>query len=294
MKVIQFTIPVAAGNSIHLQEDVLPHFYEHLHRHNETQITWVIKGEGTLIAGNYMQRFGAGDIFVIGANQPHLFKSDPGYLIANSKKQIHSFNIFFNPAGFIAPLLLLPEMRGVKKFVTASAHGVQAPAKSCKIITDQLIKIKLARGGRRLAAFIELLQVMADEKKWKHFSTEAFEYGITDTEGLRINDVYQYSIANYTKNITLQQVAALVHLTPPSFCRYFKKHTSKTYIHFLNEIRINEACKKFMEKDFNSISAVAYQSGFNNVVNFNRVFKNITKKSPGAFIKEYHQQLPAN
>jgi len=135
---------------------------------------------------------------------------------------------------------------------------------------------------------------MADEKKWKYFSTEAFEYAITDTEGLRINDVYQYSMANYTKNITLQQVAALVHLTPPSFCRYFKKHTSKTYIHFLNEIRINEACKKFMEKDFTSISSVAYQCGFNNVVNFNRVFKSITKKSPGEFIKEYHQQLPAD
>jgi len=294
MKVIQFTIPVAAGNSIHLQEDVLPHFYEHLHRHPEIQITWIIKGEGTLITGNYMQRFAPGNIFVTGANQPHLFKSDPVYLTTNSKKQVHTFNIFFNPAGFIASLLSLPEMRGIKKLVTASAYGMQAPAKIRKIMTDQLLKIKSATRGRRLAAFIELLQMMADEKKWKYFSTEAFEYAITDTEGLRINDVYQYSMANYTKNISLQQVADLVHLTPPSFCRYFKKHTSKTYIHFLNEIRINEACKKFMEKDFTSISSVAYQCGFNNVVNFNRVFKSITKKSPGEFIKEYHQQLPAD
>jgi AraC-like DNA-binding protein len=290
MNVLYFTIPVSAGNSIHLQEDQLPHFYEHLHRHNEIQITWIIKGEGTLIAGNYMQRFGPGDVFVIGANQPHLLKSDPGYFDSSKKKRIHSLNIFFNPAGFISPLLSLPEMRGIKKFVTATAHGMQAPEKNRKKITDQLVKIKNAGSGLRLAAFIELLQLMAAIKKWKHFSTEAFEYSITDKEGLRINDVYQYTMANYTENIKLAEVAALVHLTPPSFCRYFKKHTSKTYIHFLNEIRINEACKKFLEKDFSSISAVAYQSGFNNVVSFNRVFKSITRQSPGSFIKQYHQQ----
>ena len=57
MKVVQFTIPVTIENSMHFQEDKLPHFYEHLHRHIETQLTWVVSGEGTLIAGNYMQRF---------------------------------------------------------------------------------------------------------------------------------------------------------------------------------------------------------------------------------------------
>ncbi|MFT3936016.1 MAG: AraC family transcriptional regulator [Chitinophagaceae bacterium] len=291
MKVIQFTIPVAADNSIHVQEDVLPHFYEHLHRHNEIQLTWIIKGEGTLLTGNYMQQFSPGDVFVLGANQPHLFKSDPQYFDARKKKEIHSLNIFFNPNGFIAPLLSLPEMRGIKKWIMASQHGMQVPKKSCRKITDQILFVKKSNTGARMAAFIELLHQMAEIKKWKIFTAHAFEHRITDTEGLRINNVYQYSMANYTKNISLEEVAKLVHLTPQSFCRYFKKHTAKTYIHFLNEIRVNEACKKFMENKFESIAAVAYQSGFNNVVNFNRVFKNITKHSPGTFIKQYHQDL---
>ncbi len=114
MKVVQFTIPVAADNSIHLQEDKLRHFYPHLHRHTETQVTWVVRGEGTLIAGNNMHRFMPGDIFVIGANQPHLFKSGPEYFAADSTKNIHSYNIFFNPKGFLAQLLAFPEMRGIK------------------------------------------------------------------------------------------------------------------------------------------------------------------------------------
>jgi AraC-like DNA-binding protein len=291
MKVVPFTIPVATDNSIHLQEDRLPHFYEHLHRHDETQVTWIIKGEGTLIAGNSMHRFQPRDIFILGANQPHLFKSDPSYFEDDKEnKSIHSLNIFFDPNSFIAGLFAFPEMKSIKKFVALTTHGMQASVKDRKIFTEHIAKIKNNTSGFRLASFIEMLQVMANSKKWKFLSAESFESVITDSEGLRMNDVYQYTMSNYTENISLEQIAAVAFLTPQSFCRYFKKHTSKTYILFLNEVRINEACKRFTNMDFSSISEIAYQSGFNNVVTFNRVFKNIKGISPREFIKEYHRK----
>ncbi len=290
MKVIQFTIPVTKDNSIHVQEDSLPHFYEHLHRHNEAQICWVIAGEGTLIAGNYMQPFHSGDIFIIGANQPHLFKSNPEYFDKESGKQVHSLNIFFDPKGFLTAMLDFPEMLSIKKFIEASKHSMQASEHNQKIISDYISKVHNSASGYRLAAFIEMLQLLANLKGWKYLSTESFEY-TTDSEGLRMDDIYQYTIANYTENITLEEIAAVVYLTPQSFCRYFKKHTLKTYTNFLNEVRINEACKKFMSNDFTSISAIAYQTGFNNVVTFNRVFRSITGKSPSEFLKEYNRKI---
>jgi YesN/AraC family two-component response regulator len=291
MKVIQFTIPVARDHSIHLQEDKLPYFYEHLHRHHETQITWVVKGEGTLIAGNVMQPFNPGDVFIIGANQPHLFKSNADYFEQGSQKSIHSLNIFFNPKGFITTLLDFPEMLSIKQFINTSNSGMQAAEDNKVAIAKNISNVINENKGYRLAAFIELLQFMADLKDWKYLSTESFEHTITDSEGLRMNDIYQYTIDHYTENITLEQIADVVFLTPQSFCRYFKKHTLKTYTDFLNEVRINEACKRFMNKDFNSISAVAYQTGFNNVVTFNRVFRNIMAKSPSEFIKEYNKKV---
>lgn len=290
MKIVQFTIPVEIDNSFHLQEDKLPHFYGHLHRHTEIQITWVINGEGTLIAGNNMQRFQSGDLFVIGANQPHLFKSDPIYFDETNQQGIHSLNIFFNPTGFISQLLDFPEMRSIKKFVNSSDFGMQASEKDAAKLAEHFLKIRNSTAGFRLAYFIELQQVMANLKKWKYLSTESFEYAISDSEGLRMNDIYQYTMEHFTRNITLEQIAAVVYLTPQSFCRYFKKHTSKTYINFLNEVRINEACKRFMEMNFDSISTIAYQSGFNNVVTFNRVFKSITGKAPREYIKEYYKK----
>ncbi len=287
MKIVQFTIPVVKDHSMHVQEDKLPHFYEHLHRHNETQITWVIKGEGTLIAGNNMLPFQPGDIFILGANQPHLFKSDAAYFEKESGLNIHSLNIFFDPKGFLTALLQFPEMGSIKKFIETSVHGMKASEKQFDQLANSIIKVKDNIHGYRLSAFIELLQRMANLKDWKYLSTKTFEYPITDNEGLRMNDIYQYTMANFSENITLEEISAVIYLTPQSFCRYFKKHTLKTYTNFLNEVRINEACKKFMANDFTSISAIAYQSGFNNVVTFNRVFKGIIGTSPRAYIKEY-------
>jgi AraC-like DNA-binding protein len=287
MRVIQFTIPVARENSVVVQEDRMPHFYNHLHRHNETQITWILKGEGTLIAGNYMQQFKPGDIFILGANLPHIFKSDPAYFDKRRKKEIHALTIFFNTAGFFQAVLDLPESKTMKKFLESSMYGLQVPATDQKRVAEQMLAIKSLKHGFRLAGFIQLLQTLAEVKDWKTLATVSSEFAFSDNEGLRMNDVYQYTMTHYADGIKLREVADIAHLTPQAFCRYFKKHTRKTYIIFLSEIRINEACKRMLSGNFDCISSVAYDSGFSSAVSFNRVFKKVTGKSPRQYLREY-------
>jgi YesN/AraC family two-component response regulator len=291
MKVVQFTIPVSQEHSIMVQEDKLPHFYNHLHRHNETQLTWIIKGEGTLLAGTCMQRFQSGDVYILGANQPHLFKSDPDYFEKNSQKGIHALTLFVDLRGPFGKILDLPEMNNVKKFMEATCTGLQVPASHQQEISKKMMLVKEARNGIRLAFFIQLLQTLSRIKQYKLLSNTQTENAITESEGLRMNDIYQYTMAHYTENITLKQIADVAHLTPQAFCRYFKKHTLKTYVTFLNEVRINEACKKIVGEPFDSLAAVAYQSGFNNAVTFNRVFKKITGQPPKKFLTEYMQKV---
>lgn len=287
MKVVQFTVPVARDHSIHIQEDILPYFYAHLHRHTETQITYVIKGSGTLIAGNIMQPFGPGELFIIGANQPHLFKCDPAYFEKDSTLNIHTLNIYFDSNGYLSSLLQFPEMSMIKKFIDSSSQGMHASAENTPMLSDYISRVIQLTQGYRLATFIEMLQTMSKLRDWKYLSSQSIEHPISDYEGLRMNDIYQYTMTNYSDNISLEEIAAVIHLTPQSFCRYFRKHTLKTYTNFLNEVRVSEACKKFMTNDFTSISAIAYQTGFNNVSTFNRVFKSIIGKSPSEYIYQY-------
>lgn len=287
MKVVQFTLPVSREHSVIVQEDILPHFYNHLHRHNEIQLTWIIKGQGTLIAGSAMQRFQPGDIYIFGSNQPHILKSDPDYFARGSRKQVHALTLFVDPKGAFGKVLELPEMVSVKKFLELTRTGLQVPASQRRPVSAGMLQVKEARNGYRLTCFMNLLQLLASIKKYKTLSGSQSEYTITESEGLRMNDIYQYTMEHYTENISLQQIARVAHLTPQAFCRYFKKHTLKTYITFLNEVRINEACKKIVAEDFDSLASVAYQTGFSNAVTFNRVFKKITGRPPKKYLQEY-------
>ncbi|MEJ7736404.1 MAG: AraC family transcriptional regulator [Chitinophagaceae bacterium] len=286
MKVIQFTIPKTSDHSVIVQEDRLPFFYNYLHRHKEIQIALILKGEGTLVVGNYMQRFKSGDIYIIGSEQPHIFKSDAAYFIKKNKNSIHSISLFFDPKESFGNILCLPEMKEIKYFLDKTAWGLKVPQRESNNLAKEILHLMQSRKGLLMSDFIKLLHNMARIRKWKMLSTTTPGFLISDFEGLRMNDIYQYSIANYSENISLRQIAAVAHLTVPAFCRYFKKQTSKTYISFLNEIRISEACNKISEGKLKSMSSVSYETGFKNVTTFNRVFKKINGMPPRLFFEK--------
>jgi AraC-like DNA-binding protein len=289
MKALQFTLPVTKDNSVIVQEERLPWFYNHLHRHKEIQITLIIKGEGTLIIGNYLQKFKPGNIFIIGANQPHIFKSDESNFAKQRKNNVHSLTLFFNSFDSFGAILSLPEMKEIKKFLEKTSLGMQVPESEEMNLAQDILKLREVKNGLLLADFIKFLNKLSHLRKWKILSTEFFVLPISDYEGLRMNDIYKYTIENYTRNIKLQQIAAVAHLSIPAFCRYFKKHTNKTYITFVNEIRISNACNKIIEGNFKSISSIAYDSGFDNITTFNRLFKKSIGISPIKYSKKYLQ-----
>ena len=80
----------------------------------------------------------------------------------------------------------------------------------------------------------------------------------------------------------MDEAAQTAHMSTPSFCRYLKKRTRKTFTGLVNDLRIAEA-QKLLHNDQFSISEIAFEVGFNNLSNFNRRFKTITGKTPGEY-----------
>jgi AraC-like DNA-binding protein len=286
LKVLPFTIPVPHNRTIIVQEEVLPYFYPHLHRHAEVQITWILQGEGTLLAGNSMHVFGPGEIYVLGTNQPHLFKSSPEYFADGSDKQIKTVTIFFDPSGKLSPLFNLPEMKQVQAFAGQWQNGYKIPDALYQKFAAQIQGVMHSTGGLQLAQFIKMLNDMSLEQM-EQLSPGNYTSAMTDPEGMRIASVYNYIMHNYSTPLTLNNVAKQAHLTPNAFCRYFKKHTRLTLVAFVNKVRVNEACKLLVNGGHNNIAGVAYSCGFSSITNFNYVFKSITGKSPRAFLSEY-------
>lgn len=291
MKALQFTLPVTYDKSVIVQEERLPHFYPYLHRHSEAQLTWIQEGEGTLVAGTSMHSFSAGDVFLLGANQPHLFKSNPEYFSNESGREVRSMTVFFNPNGNLSSLFELPEMQVLGTFIQQHAGGFKLPSKHVKQVSQKILEMQENQGFNRFMLFFQLLKdLYAINGKLQPLSIAPVD-NVSESEGIRISTIYNYIMKRYDTMISLEDVAAEAHMTPQAFCRYFKKHTGHTFVTFLNEMRINEACKKLTTGGGESISTVAYTSGFNSITNFNRVFKSVVGNSPREYLENYRSNF---
>jgi len=290
MKTLQFTIPVAHDRTVIVQEDCMPHFYPYLHRHHEAQLMWIVEGKGTLIADNSMHPFQENDIFLLGANQSHVFKSNADYFDDANPKQVRSVSVFFNPNGNLASFFNLPELYMLQTFVKDHTKGFKVPAEHFREVYRRIVRLKEANQMDQLMHFFYLLRTLSIVSK----NAPALSGGtnaISENEGIRIGSIYNFISQNFTKPITLEEVADQASLTPQAFCRYFKKHTGNTFVAFLNEMRVHEACKKLTHQKCESISAVAYNCGFNSITNFNRVFKSVIGNSPKEFMISFHKNV---
>lgn len=286
MKIVRFKSP-PSNDTVVMEEDVLPYFYNYLHRHDEMQITLVIKGTGRLIIGNYMQRFSEGDVYVINANQPHIFQSDNSYFETIREDSARAIHIYIDHKNLFNNFTNLPEFDLIKKFISDNSFGLQVPPDHLAHVRDSIEQMKRCSGLDKLMLFMRLLQYLAkDVREWKSLSTGTAGYSAPVSESMRLNTIYEYTKKNYTKNLTLEMISDLCYMTPQAFCKYFKMHTSKTYITFLQEVRVNEACKKIMQGNFDGISSLAYSTGFNSAINFNKVFKKVTGVTPSEYIKK--------
>lgn len=291
MKAIPFTLSGTQEKLINIVQYSGPFFYPYLHRHKEFQLMWIIDGKGTLIADHKTYTFDKGDIFFIGANQAHIFRNDPQYFAKDSQKSIRGLAVFFELDGPMAPLFKLRDLAPIHSFLKESRGGFKIPVDKNFKLGRILAYLKNSEGARKLALFFNLIHELYSLKD-RVIPLSPVGEEQTDEKALRIQSVCDFIFENYHQDIKLDEVAEQAYFTPPAFCRYFKKHTGKTFVRFLNELRVSEACKILINtKDEIQISEIAYKCGFNSVTNFNRVFKSVMGSTPSNYRKKYLNQV---
>src|SRR5882757_1470306 len=204
MKVLQFTIPVPYDKTVIVQKDVLPYFYPHFHRHEEIQLTWIQQGEGTLVAENNMHTFRSNEIYWLGANLPHIFKSDPSYFAPKSRKKIQTLNIFFNTRGHLDSLFELPEVKTVKNFLLHQQPGFKVPSQHVAELSNKMLVIQNSTGVDQLIHFIELLKTLSSFHELAPLSSCSAPATYSEHEGIRIGTIYDFIMHQYDKPITLE------------------------------------------------------------------------------------------
>lgn len=279
MKVLPFKIPKPENNALVFQIDKGNSFYSQLHQHIEIQISLILSGEGDLIVGDSISRYEAGNILVFGSQLPHLFRSD-----TSEVQESHMISLFFSEDSFGQDFFQLVDLKELEPFFENSAFGMKINSRHEKI-KSIFLKLEQASSFEKVIYLFEILNQI-NGANTSSLSTFIYDRVYSEDEGSRMNRVMNHAMNHFSNEITLNEIAEIANMTPNAFCRYFKKRTNKTFFQFLLEIRLEHACRLLSRRNDYSIAEISDLSGFKNISNFNRKFKEYKNSTPTVFRKE--------
>lgn len=285
---IYFQIPKIENEGFVVQYDDLTHFYDQLHHHPELQLIHIIEGSGDLFVGDSITPFEGGDLFLIGSNQSHLFKSEAKYFDDDFDGNSRSISIFFKEDSLGKGFFDITETTTIRNLIDRSDRCLRFHQEVAEYFGARMKGLLNATGFDRFLEILSILNELAQTKKYEYLASVTSTQPPTDKESERINDVINYILSHYKEDIELKTIAEVANYSKAAFCRFFKQRTRKTFSEFLNEVRIAQACKLLRNRDLN-ISQVCYESGYNNVSNFNRQFKKITGTTPKSYLKKFNK-----
>lgn len=266
-----------------------PYFFKVWHYHPEIELVLIKKSSGVIFLGNDMERFEPGDVFLFGSNVPHMLLNDQRYFKEGSKLKAESLVIHFDKALMESDILKLPEASELGSFFEDAKGAIKFDS-SLKSVVEKRITAMFKMGNfEKIIAMLQLLMVLGKDKGYRVINAAEGTANSNQTDtNHNMDQVYDYIYCNFKENIELDKLADIACMNKSSFCRYFKKMNSKTISRFVNELRVGYACQLLQENQY-SISMICYESGFNNISNFNRQFRNIMNISPSDYIKKFNQ-----
>jgi AraC-like DNA-binding protein len=268
------------GSSLRLLHEKLSSekFSWQYHYHPEYELVYVVAGSGTRQVGNHISRYENGDLVLIGPELPH-----SGFGL-NARGMIEQVVVQFKKDVFGAGLLQKPEMKLINILLDKSRYGVSFGEAARQHVTKRLLRLTRLQPFSRFMELIHILQVLAASEEYTLLNTQVTLPTTIRKVHIRLQNIFNYVEQNFQEEITIKNVADIAHLTIPAFCNYFKKTMNITFTDFLNQYRIEQACQLLQQEK--SVGEVCFECGFNNVPYFNKVFKNITKKTPSEFKKK--------
>lgn len=276
----------SAEHSFFCQFAEVPHTYDQFHYHKELELMYAIENSGTRFIGDSIEPFSDDDLVLVGPDLPHYWQSDKVYYENNSSLTAKIVLIQFEKDFAGKDFFELPEMKNVKKLLSAAQRGVHIKHKYAINLKKKIFDITRKKGWNQILNLLDVLCGMA-ESEYDLLASEGFSqsYYKSNNEE-KISNIYNFLVQNHHKDITLTDVAGHANMNPSAFCRYFKSVTNKTLSESLNDIRIGIACKKLINTEL-SIAEIGYLCGYQNVSYFNRQFKNVKKINPTGYRMKY-------
>ncbi|RZL43020.1 MAG: AraC family transcriptional regulator [Pedobacter sp.] len=285
MKPVHLKVPSLSKFHIDARREQVCYFANPWHFHEELELTFVMKSEGTKFIGDHISEFKSGEIILLGSRLPHYWRNAPSYYQNNDAIAAEAIIIRFNQDYAGSEFLKIPPMKPVFDLLNNAKRGIFIHTHGDDL-QNKLIEFLTLNEAQKIIALTEILLTIATHQSFEYLCSIGYAHQFKSNDIEKIDTVYNYVLNNFKNEISVKDVALKCNMNTAAFCRYFKKKTGKTFKDFLNEIRLGNATKLLVKGDL-TIAEVAFESGFNTPSYFNRLFMRIKGMTPTVYRLNY-------
>ncbi len=286
MKIMHEQVSFAPNSSLKVKWDDFSHFTYPWHFHSEYEIVYVQKSFGKRFVADSVEPFIEGDLVMLGSNLPHLWKNDELFHSESEDYRVNAIVIQFSKNFFENEIENYPEFHPIKKLLKRSYRGIKFNSDFSKKAEKDIMRLLKLKGIKQMLFFLQILDKMARTDQFRLLASDIYQVEKHEILNGRLDKIMHFINHNYHRKILQEEIAEKVGMNTAAFCRYFKTKTGKTFIRFVNEMRVAFACKLLVEGKM-SVSQICFECGFNNLANFNRAFKSISGHTPTVYQEQF-------
>ena len=286
--IIREITPLSDKDCFYIAERHKTEFTYPIHNHAEFELNFCEKASGVRrIVGDSAEIIGDYDLVLItGKDLEHVWEQHEC-----TSKEIREITIQFSSDLFFKSFISKNQFDSIRRMLDRAQKGLCFPMAAILKVYSLLDTLASEKQG--FYAVVKFLTILYElslfEEEARTLSTSSFAKIDIHSDSRRVQKVQEYINANYKEEIRLKQLADMVGMTPVSFSRFFKLRTGKSLSDYIIDIRLGFASRLLVDSTM-SVAEICYECGFNNLSNFNRIFKKKKGCSPKEFRENYRKK----
>ncbi len=253
-----------------------------IHVHEDLELNLILNAAGAQrIVGDHIGEIDCQELVLVGSNQTH------GWFTHQcSSQSIQEVTIQFHKDLFDERFLRRNQMVNIRNMFENAKRGILFSKETTNSIAPRILNLKTKSGFDSILELLSIIHDLSTSRDIKLLSDSTFTSDQYKYNSRRIEKVFEYMNNNFSHQITLTEVAKIANMSEVSFSRLMKRHTGYSFVDSLNEIRLGHVTRMLIDTN-QTIAEVAFRCGFNNMANFNRIFKAKKGLTPKEFRKNY-------